>query len=357
MTIIDGDALVEPVDPDSPSGDDLEYDPDFLELERAAQGKPEQQFGSTVIPAEEPDWRNVQTLALGLLARTKDIRVVAHLARAMLHQSGLVGFGEGLGLLRRLLETQWATVHPQLDPEDDDDPTMRINALVAIQDSATVLRPLRETPLARAPGIGGVSLRDILIARGEMPAPADVEPMPQATIEAVFGGADADTLQTAAEAAREAAADLTGIEQFLGEQVGTHQAPDLSPLGRTLRDIDRTLAEQLRRRGLSDGAGEQPLPAVDAADGMEQGAAPVRPAGAQGFTGEIRNRADVLRALDQIVRYYEAQEPSSPVPLLLQRARKLVPMSFLEALTDLAPDGLPQIQVIGGIKPAEEEEA
>jgi type VI secretion system protein ImpA len=201
-------------------------------------------------------------------------------------------------------------------------------------------------------------MRDILIARGEMPAPADVEPMSAATIEAIFSGADADALQAAAEAAREAAADLTGIEQFLGEQVGAHQAPDLSPLGRTLRDIDRTLAQQLRRRGLSDGAGE-PLPAADgpgAADGMEQGPAPVRPAGAQGFTGEIQNRADVLRALDQIARYYEAQEPSSPVPLLLQRAKRLVSMSFLEALTDLAPDGLPQIQIIGGIKPAEEEE-
>jgi type VI secretion system protein ImpA len=52
---IDTEALLAPVSDDAPSGPDLTYDPDFLALEQAAQDKTEQQFGDTVIPAEEPD--------------------------------------------------------------------------------------------------------------------------------------------------------------------------------------------------------------------------------------------------------------------------------------------------------------
>jgi type VI secretion system protein ImpA len=55
MSAIDLDALLSPVASDDPCGADLEYDPEFGELERATQGRPEQQFGETIIPAEEPD--------------------------------------------------------------------------------------------------------------------------------------------------------------------------------------------------------------------------------------------------------------------------------------------------------------
>ena len=57
-------------------------------------------------------------------------------------------------------------------------------------------------------------------------------------------------------------------------------------------------------------------------------------------TGEIRNRADVLKALDRICDYYTDHEPSSPVPLLLARVRGLVDKNFIDILKDLAPNGL-----------------
>ncbi|PTN50163.1 hypothetical protein DAI43_18730 [Achromobacter xylosoxidans] len=43
-----------------PCGEDLEYDADFLQLQQAAAGRDEQQFGSTIIAAQPPDWREVQ---------------------------------------------------------------------------------------------------------------------------------------------------------------------------------------------------------------------------------------------------------------------------------------------------------
>ena len=53
-----------------------------------------------------------------------------------------------------------------------------------------------------------------------------------------------------------------------------------------------------------------------------------------------------------ICDYYRTNEPSSPVPLILQRAQRLVAKDFMEILTELTPDALSQLQVITG-KPKE----
>ena len=66
---------------------------------------------------------------------------------------------------------------------------------------------------------------------------------------------------------------------------------------------------------------------------------------------EVTSRDDVVAMLDRICAYYERHEPSSPVPLLMQRARRLVHMNFLELMRDLADKGMPQIEAISGKDP------
>jgi type VI secretion system protein ImpA len=53
--------------------------------------------------------------------------------------------------------------------------------------------------------------------------------------------------------------------------------------------------------------------------------------------------------LDRICAYYARVEPSSPVPLLLQRAKRVAMMDFLEIVRDLADQGLPQVGLVAGI--------
>ena len=45
-----------------------------------------------------------------------------------------------------------------------------------------------------------------------------------------------------------------------------------------------------------------------------------------------------MRALELVIDYYRRREPGSAVPLLVERARRMVPMTFMEAIGDLAPD-------------------
>src|SRR3954447_15323846 len=121
-----------PVSEDAPAGENLELDPEFGALERAAQGKPEVQYGSTIEPAVPPDWKETASIAEGLMERTHDLRVMVHLAIARLHLDGLVGFARVVRLIRRQLESEWPYVHPQLDPEDDNDPMQRSNAVLRL---------------------------------------------------------------------------------------------------------------------------------------------------------------------------------------------------------------------------------
>jgi type VI secretion system protein ImpA len=54
--------------------------------------------------------------------------------------------------------------------------------------------------------------------------------------------------------------------------------------------------------------------------------------------------------LDTIVRYYERSEPSSPVPLILKGAQRLVNQNFVEIAKALNPDTIEKLKEIAGIK-------
>jgi type VI secretion system protein ImpA len=65
--------------------------------------------------------------------------------------------------------------------------------------------------------------------------------------------------------------------------------------------------------------------------------------------GEITCREDVVRMLDKACQYFARNEPTSPVPLILERAKRLIGKNFLEILRDMAPDGLQQAQNVAGV--------
>ena len=73
-----------------------------------------------------------------------------------------------------------------------------------------------------------------------------------------------------------------------------------------------------------------------------------------GACSVIRSRADVQTAIDKICDYYAQAEPSSPVPLLLLRAKRLVNKDFMEILRDLTPGGMTEAEVIVGLEKRDE---
>ena len=341
MSLIDVNSLLEEISAELPCGEDLEYDPEFGELQRAAQGKPGQEFGSTKIPAQEADWPVVKSKAIALFDRTKDLRVALYLTRSLLHTEGLIGLRDGLTLIQGLLERYWEMVHPQLDPADNNDPTLRINTLTSLCDPDTVLHSIREATLVNSTALGRFSLRDILITSGKLslPAGSDEQVIEVSTINGAFMDAQLDDLQNTANAIRQSIDSVAAIESTLMDKVGPMQMADFSTLPNLLKEAQHIMSEHLTQRGVSEA--EVSSEAINEAPGSQTSAQPM--------TGAINSQEDVIRVLDMACEYFKRHEPSSPVPLLLQRAKRLVAKDFMEILRDLTPAGVTQAEEISGL--------
>ena len=339
MSVLDVDQLLSPISDESPSGDDLEYEPEFGALERAAQGKAEQVMGDDVVAAEPPEWSEVFEQAQELLGRTKDLRIAVHLTRAAVNQKGIPGLTDGLALIRGMLEQYWDTVHPALDAEDNDDPTFRVNSVLPLSDRAGLLADILVMPLVSSRAVGRFSLRDVRVAKGELQPVTEQENVPDAAlIHAAFMEVDLDTIQEAAQSVDSALESVKQIDAIYTEKVGGAYSPDLSGLLSELKMIKIVYAENLLARGVGEEMSEE----AGAAGGGEPGSAAI--------SGEVRSREDAIRMIEKICSYFERNEPSSPVPMLLQRVKRLIPMDFLEIMRELTPDAVAQAEAIAGIK-------
>ena len=305
---------------DASTGENLEAEAAFIALATAAQGKAEQQYGDTIVAAAEPDWKDVQAQALVLLERSRDLRILGTLAIARLNLMGLRGFAEVLDLMARLLDGHWDSVHPQLDPEDDNDPMMRSNAVFGIADPSRVLRMLREYPLVASLRAGRFSWRDIAVATGVIEPEAGVEKPLESTITAAFQETDAAVLTDLRDALAGSLRSLTSMGAIFDDRAGYGTGPDLTRLEKLLGEMLKMIDRYAPVQGAAV-AGEPTAGGVanDAQAGAQAGGVPSGVAAAS--LTAVHTRADAMRLLDLVCAYYERAEPSSPLPLLLQRAK------------------------------------
>jgi type VI secretion system protein ImpA len=361
---LDLEALLAPISDDAPSGDSLEYDPEFTELEIAAQRKPDQQFGDTVVPGAEPDWEDVAQRAAKLLGRSKDLRAAMHLAQAVIRSEGFPGFRDALALVDGYLDRFWDSLHPQLDPDDDNDPTMRVNLLGTLCNVGAIIKPVRDAPLAASRVFGTVSTRAVTDLDAAEAKPADEESAEPASaggpsrsdVEAIFMDCPLEDFQATVAAIRESIGLARHIEEMLTTQVGAGNAIDMSALTAALKEAEGTAAPWLARRTQGEDAASTVVaeePAGEADDTgratVAAGSAAARGAGRAG----VHSRDDAVRALDEICRYFEQHEPSSPVPLLLSRAKRWVALDFMAILEDVSPDAAREVEKLKGGAPSE----
>lgn len=333
LTSTDLEALLAPLAGDAPCGAALDFDPRFQALQTAATGKPERQWGDRIYAAEEPDWPVVDEQALALAAVTRDLRVAVLLLRSGTRLQGYGAAATGLRLIQQLLQRHWDRVHPELDHEDGDDPTMRLSALAPLFTREVLPTELRAAALA--PERGSLRLRDLELGLGRADAdPGETVPTEAGTLEALTGLLQrhpqiADEAQAAFEAAQAIVAELEG-------RLGAAQVPTAAPL----LDLLRVPVDAIARLRAPAGAAAVCANAAGAATPVAT--TPVA-------IGAINSRDDAIRELDRVSHWIERNEPGHPAPLLIRRAARLMNKSFVELVRDLAPNGLDQVAVIAGI--------
>jgi len=322
-----------PVSEAEPCGADVSYQPEFLELDSLILGKPETQFSEAV----KPDWKLIAERCQELMAVSKHLRVGTIFVLASLQTGGLPGMGQAMELLAGWLRLYWETIYPRLDPDDNLDPLERMNILSSLTspiatfgDSFRFLERLSEAPLTHSPTMGKLSLQDIQKADAAKSEPGS--PAHSAEVAAAFRDTPAERLHELWDGLEQGKAGVKDMAAFL-EGIGIiDAAPSFSLLLDQLALLEKQLAPYVTTA----------CPELDDSPASEKLLLAPQP------TSGIQSRSDVVRMLDLICAYYADHEPSSPIPLLLQRARRLVHSGFLEILAEIAPDSLTQVRTATG---------
>jgi len=295
-------------------------------LETSDDGR-ESERGRVPKPADSPEWLDIRARALSDLAQSKDLRVLAFLAAATLRIEGPYAFCDLLSIASVWLSEFWDTVHPLAA----DDTIERQSALSAFNDHFAIVDPLRRAPLVSSRQHGRITLRDVDHGPGSAAVNAAFDELPfadlqhswQQVIDAQQAIVDIDS--------RIKAADADPVLSF-------------DELSAQLVRLERVLRGQVARRPESAG---MPLVAFEAPTHAANGAGAGNVASP---IGVIQTRQDAVRALEAVATFFRQTEPSSPVPLLLDRAKRLVSKNFLEVLADLAPGALGEARVASGVR-------
>ena len=340
-------ALLEPVTPEEPCGKNCEdsgdltqldayqiFGQDTLDAPKPEPGEPKRKEAAKGKHERPPNWAEVGDLAYGMLAKSKDFRALTHLSAALLRTDGLTPFVQTLAISSKWLTDHWAQVYPRVDEEV----IFRRNALNAFSDRVAIVDGIRRAVLVSSRAHGRFALRDLEILAGTASPAADEAPPEEARVSAAFAEMPIADLRGLQAAAAEGQAALKAIDEVTRRETNNIEAsPDFDLLASQLEKLDAALRARIAAH--PDGVAEEGSP--------EQGGT-----AASGViaVGSIRSRQDAIRALEAAAEFFRRNEPSSPIPMLVDRAKRLVSKDFLEVLADVAPEALASAKAAGGIR-------
>lgn len=335
---------------DGPAGGrPCEYDAPFRELEALFEPRQESMVGDGA-DEEARDWAAGKAAGLSLLETSRDIRVACRLSICLLYTDGLEGLADGMELVAAHVGPLWSDIHPELDPDDGFDPLARCNAFASYADPLT-RAGFEQATLAVSRMRMAATLRHVEVAAGRR-APADADD--QATCAGLVADAFIDdqeaalgrlaAVRRAQDACRRIMTDWGSNMRALQEEAGERgagtdftQSPKLEPLEDLLVAMERALSERVEGAAApTEEVGD------DAGVVAVNGAAPAAAAAQQ--PGAIRSREDAARELKRIADWFRDNEPSSPAPLMIEWARRMVSRSFLDIMNELGPEGLEQLR-------------
>src|SRR3954466_413250 len=334
--------LLQPITEDRPCGESLEdtellssFDAFRLFGEARPLDAPAEKDEKRIPkPAESPEWVTIRDKALDALARSKDLRLLAYLGTAVLRTDGLPAFSETLRVASLWLEQYWTQTYPLVDEAA----VVRRNALNCFADPMAVIDALRRLPLVRSRQHGSFSLRDVDIATHQVPPGANDTPADEQQIHAAFASMPLPELSQLLESVVSAIGSLNKIDSLMREAAGSEAMPGFEPvvaqLTRTTQVLRAEIAVHPDRT--ADGAGSENVSGADA-EGVS-------------VTGAVKSRQDAIRGLAAVATFFKRTDPSSPVPMFLERAKRLVAKDFLEVLADIAPEAVAQARSAGGLR-------
>jgi type VI secretion system protein ImpA len=345
--------ITEPLSGDAGCGTNLEDDSSFQHFFFTAQGTPERFDGENTLAAEPPDWRTVKKAALSFLAHTKDIKLISVLSQAVLNTEGIEAYSQCLVGLSKLIQHEWQNLYPPLD-EDDGDPLERLSGLAHLNDDF-IVKSLKALPMASVKGIGIVTLESIELAtNGSSHASLSIS-----QIKGIFREINLAQVQLLYGALAYSLESLQSINQCFIDKAGYEYSVNFDRttevIGQLLAALEKYTDVGVTQLDQENDSSDKNSDAQDAeagypGDAQQQQHSRVTDMNKSlaGSNGLVESRADVEKCLKLINGYYARYEPSSPIPVLVNRALNLVNKDFMQLMQNLYPDALPALRQLGG---------
>jgi len=340
------DDLLNPIEGDNPSGQNLRYSPVFDKIKEARRADDDAPQGDWQRERKVADYKAVVKLAgETLAAKTKDLQLAAWLAEALLRTEGFSGLRQSLDLTRNLIATFWDTLYPEIDDGD-----LELRAAPVEWMGTTLDDALRKTAITRG-GYNSYQLKESRTVGYE--ADADNEQKQEARAKAIADGKvtaddfDKDVAATPTAQLEAAVAALAGCQesveslQALCEEKFGSLAPAFAPLKTAIEEVLHPVKLILKKR--LEAEGRAPAEEAEPEATVEYVAQDV----SEGVTPAPRKRAaagldpvdldDVTARLAAVARFLRQQDPYSPGPYLLLRGYRWGELRGNQDQTTLLP--------------------
>lgn len=283
--------LLEPMSADRPCGPELGTLPNIDQLKIVS------------MTAKPGEWAAQYEQALEAAKSCRDLRVWVWLTRAGLSSEGWAGLCAGLELIADGLERYWEVL-PPYDPDEAHPQHRYEQRLLTLYELGASNSQMAPGELARRPEV-------YLLAQ------------------------ELEQLVARASASPELEGFIARIERAL-DRIEIRFRTSFA------NGSDVQLGFELLRSKLA--ALKKHLTSTSSSITVEAPA----PTAPQASLQRVTSREDAIRALNLVLEYYQMHEPSSPVPLLVERAKRLVRSTFVEAMKELAPGGLKELSLATG---------
>lgn len=332
---------------DNKVGQNCEYDPLYLQLEQLAIGVPDSQMGDSVIGGKDPDYRKLRENCLNLWDKTRDLRVAIYIAISSLFIDGIKGFRDSLTIIQYLSNELWNEFYPQLDPNDDNDPTERINILSMISpkqgsynDPLLFISRFRDVKLIDDKPYTLKNLLDIQSGN------TDIN-------EQIFLGEISQISNNCIQEYYDTIVDiedlLSDISNTFYEKSNKEAIIDFSSLNNELKVLKEFYKYNLSNRdvnnNITDGSisseEETPTPSSNNVKTVNNKV--------NISSINVSNRAEALLLLKKSADFFRQTEPTNPVPYLIDRAIRIAELNFIDILNDIDSNILDRVKEQLGI--------
>lgn len=337
--------MLQGVSDESPCGANLEYDPSYIMLDELIREVPLSQIGDSVYEGRDPQWQQLRDNCLELWKSTRDLRVAIYYSIAEMVLDGVEGFNQGLTLVKYLVVEHWDSLWPALDPDDNNDPLERFNIFSMISpepgaysDPVQFLAHFRNVKLVQGKTY---SLRDYMIATGDLDVPDETVDL--SLLKAEMMSVPVLEMQEYYNRVVECENLIQEITEEVNGKISDTYSLSFNSLLGALK-ILKGFYSQFNSTPESENTTDEVVndteePGSVAGSGAGNGKRNMSNIqNIAEYTPKSRNEA--LMLLRKGAEYFNSEEPTSPVPFLVNRALRMAEMNFVDLIAEIVPDGV-----------------